>query len=163
MRLSTSSLLLALPIVIFAGAAQTAYAATPVPVVTFRADAKGFKGDSTVARVRVIIPKGWHIQSNAPLDEYLIPTEVKASGEGLCFGKPVFPEPVVKELDALGGKVALFEDTLDIRVTARATKKKTDPKVLAAALENSSVTLRYQACNDSQCLPPKEVKATFAR
>lgn len=157
-----------LPIAFLAAAALSAlgsfaHAASPVPVVTFRADAAGFKGDSAVVKVRAVIPRGWHIQSDAPLDEFLIPTELKTAAEGLRFGKPVFPKPHVKELPALGGKVALFEDTVDIRVTARAVKKKADPKVLAAALENAAVSLRYQACNDAQCLPPKEVKATFVR
>jgi hypothetical protein len=113
--------------------------------------------------VRVIIPKGWHIQSDAPLDEFLIPTEVKASAEGLRFGKPAFPKPLLKDFPALGGKVALFEDTVDVRVSVRAVKRKTDSKVLSSALEKAAVALRYQACNDSQCLPPKEIKATFQK
>jgi hypothetical protein len=142
---------------------SVAQAASPVPVVTFKADPGGFKGDSTVVRVRVIIPKGWHIQSDAPLDEFLIATEVRGMGEGLRFGKPVFPKPLLKDFPALGGKVALFEDTVDVRLPARALKAKTSKKTLASAIEKSVVTLRYQACNDSQCLPPKEVKATFVR
>lgn len=130
-----------------------------VPTVTWRVDPKEIKGDSAVVRVRAVIPRGWHIQSNAPLDEFLIPTELKASGEGVRFGKAVFPRPLLKDFPALGGKVALFEDTVDIAVTARGAKGKPDAKALTAALENSKIGLRYQACNDSQCLPPKEVAA----
>lgn len=137
--------------------------ASPVPTATFRAAPGGFRGDSATVRVRVIIPKGWHIQSDAPLDEFLIPTELKASGEGLRFGKALFPKPLVKDFPALGGKVALFEDTVDVRVSARAAKAGMGAKALLAALEKSVVTLRYQACNDSQCLPPKEITAAFVK
>jgi hypothetical protein len=159
----TFSSLAALAVFAASGLGSAAHAASPVPVVTFKADPGGFKGDSMVVRVRVIIPKGWHIQSDAPLDEFLIPTEVRGMGEGLRFGKPVFPKPLLKDFPALGGKVALFEDTVDVRLPARALKSKTSKKTLGAALEKSAITLRYQACNDSQCLPPKEVKAVFVK
>lgn len=136
---------------------------TPVPEVTYQLAAKDVKGDSAVVRVLAVIPKGWHIQSDKPLDEFLIPTELKAEGAGLRFGKPVFPKPHLKEFPALGGRVALFEDTVAVTLVARAAKGKLDAKGFATALEKSAITLRYQACNDSQCLPPKTVAARFVR
>ena len=95
----------------------------------------------------------------------MIPTELNVTGEGLRLGKASFPAPQLQEFPALGGQVALFSDTVDIFVTAYATKAskankgKQDAKALAAALAKASVALRYQACNDSQCLPPKTVTA----
>jgi hypothetical protein len=160
MRPSVTPLILSLAVVLFPVLAR---AKSPVPDVTFRVAAQDARGDSAVARVKAVIPKGWHIQSDAPLDEFLIPTELKASGEGLRFGKPVFPKPLLKDFPALGGKVALFEDTVEILVTARAAKGKADGKTLVAALAKSTIALRYQACNDSQCLPPKEVTAKFVK
>jgi thiol:disulfide interchange protein DsbD len=131
----------------------------PVPLATFRAEPPGFRGDSATVRVRVVIPDGWHLQSNTPLDDFLIPTEIKTSGEGLVFGAPVFPKAKLKDLEALGGKVALFEDTLVVRVPVRARRGGDAGKALAGA----AVTLRYQACNDSQCLPPKVITAKFEK
>jgi hypothetical protein len=159
MKLLLSTLLLA------AFSAIPAFSASPAPVptATYRADPGGFRGDSASVRVQVIIPKGWHIQSDAPLDEFLIPTEIKASGAGLRFGKAVFPKPLLKDFPALGGKVALFEDTVNVRVPAHSAKAKANPKALNKALEKSVVTLRYQACNDSQCLPPKEIRAVYQK
>jgi hypothetical protein len=152
---------------LIAGAAPTpASSKTPIPEVTFQLAAKDVKGDSAVVRVLAVIPKGWHIQSDKPLDEFLIPTELKAEGEGVRFGKPVFPKPLMKEFPALGGKVALFEDTVRITVVARGAKGKSsklDANGFATALEKSAITLRYQACNDSQCLPPKMVSGRFVR
>jgi hypothetical protein len=162
MRHLTNPLILAL-VLGFNPAFSSGISKSSVPDVTFRVAAKDVKGDSAKVRVRAIVPKGWHIQSNAPLDEFLIPTELKTSGEGVNFGKSVFPKPLMKDFPALGGKVALFEDTIHIVVAAKSAKPKTDAKTLTAALEKSVLVLRYQACNDSQCLPPKEVKATFVR
>ena len=138
--------------------ASATFAVTPAPTATFRYNPEGFKGDSTRLVVNVSIPKGWHIQSNAPLDEFLIPTELKSEGEGLSFGKPVFPKPILEDFPALGGKVALFAGNIEVKVPV--TRK--NSKVKGDALKSAVVTLRYQACNDSQCLPPKEITAKYA-
>jgi hypothetical protein len=129
-------------------------AATVTPDVTFRFDPEAFRGDSTRLVVRVGLPRGWHVQSNAPLDSFLIPTTVSAEGEGLKFGTPEFPPPLEKEFPALGGKVALFEGEFDVRVPVR----RENPGIKAAALRSVKVKLGYQACNDTQCLPPKTVE-----
>jgi hypothetical protein len=154
---------LALTLTLAASAVAFTNSKSPVPTVTSSVAAKDLKGDSALVRVRVVIPKGWHIQSNAPLDEFLIPTEIKASGEGVRFGRASFPKPLMKDFPALGGQVALFEDTVHIALTARAARGKLDAKALSAALEKSTLSLRYQACNDSQCLPPKEVAAKWVK
>jgi hypothetical protein len=86
---------LTLPLSALLLAASLSYAVTPAPTATFRFKPEGFKGDSARMVVSVSIPKGWHIQSNAPLDEFLIPTELKTEGEGLTFGKAIFPKPIL--------------------------------------------------------------------
>ena len=132
--------------------------AAPQPKVAFHFEPDGFKGDSTRLIVHVSLPKGWHIQSNAPLDSFLIPTTVHAEGKDLAFGSPVFPKPVEKDFPALGGKVALFQGDFDIIVPV----KRNGRKIKAAALKAVKVRLGYQACNDTQCLPPFTVEATRA-
>ena len=140
--------------VVSAAAQQPPPSKFPVPVATYRVDPAGFRKDSTTLHVRLMVPKGWHIQSNAPLDEFLIPTALVAVGKDLRFGNAVFPKPVIKELEALGGKVALFEDTVNIRLPVRRLKPAGDPKVAA-------LSLRYQACNDTQCLPPRTIGVRY--
>jgi hypothetical protein len=163
MRLNPTPLKFFLAFTLVAASAAVASSKTPVPEVTYRVSAADVKGDSAIVRVKAVIPKGWHIQSNAPLDEFLIPTELKTTGEGLRFGKASFPKPLLKDFPALGGKVALFEDTVNITVAARAAKGKMDAKAFTNTLAKSSIVLRYQACNDSQCLPPKDVVGKFVK
>lgn len=136
---------------------------SPVPDVTFRVDPSGIRGDSAALQVRVVIPTGWHIQSNAPLDDFLIPTVVTAEREGVRFGTPVFPRPLLKEFPALGGEVALFEDTVEIRVPAWRKGAGKDPAAAVRLLAGTSVILRYQACDDSQCLPPRTIPARYVK
>ncbi len=129
------------------------------PKVTYHFEPNGFKGDSTKMVVHVSLPVGWHIQSNAPLDSFLIATTVTAEGKDLAFGKAVFPKAMEKDYPALGGKVALFEGDLDIGVPV----KRSGPKIKSDALKAVKVKLGYQACNDTQCLPPKEIDAVLIR
>ena len=126
------------------------------PKVHFRFDPNGFRGDSTQLIVNVSLPEGWHIQSYAPLDSFLIPTRVHAEGPGLEFGTPIYPKPVEEDFPALGGKVALFQGSFDIRVPVKKASRKTG----VAALKAVKVSLRYQACNNTQCLPPREIVAS---
>ena len=133
------------------------YAASPAPTATFRFSPEGFKGDSTRMIVKVNIPKGWHIQSNAPMDEFLIPTVLKVENEELKFGKSVFPKPIIEDFPALGGKVALFEGNIEVKVPV----VRKNAKVTAETFGDTRVAVRYQACNNSQCLPPKEITAKF--
>lgn len=131
------------------------------PVVTYAEVPGRTRGDSLELRVRIVVPKGWHIQSNAPLDDFLIPTTVTATGEGLRFGAPVFPKARIMPFEILGGDVAVFEDTVDVRVPAWRKAAAADAPGTRRALQKAAVRVRYQACDDTQCLPPKEVEAKY--
>ena len=101
----------------------------------------------------VDIASGYHMNSHKPLDSYLIPTTLTPqlpAGFTLAdtvypVGKNLkFPFSPDKPLNVYTGSV-----TLRLRVSAED----------AAALGNASIpiTLRYQACNNSACLPPVKV------
>jgi hypothetical protein len=128
----------------------------PAPAVTFRyLDAPGDSGKpNRVLRVRVEIAPGWHINSNAPLDEFLVPTTVKAQAEGMGFGMPRFPAPERVRSEAMGGDMLLFSGAFDIVIPAvggpGGFPKPAQPP------PRTRVTLRYQACDHSTCYPPKE-------
>ena len=152
MSIQTKILSLAFPFLLAAAAM-----AGITPKVTYHFEPSGFKGDSTRMVMHVSLPAGWHIQSNAPLDSFLIATTVVAEGKDLTFGKAVFPKSLEKDYPALGGKVALFEGEFDIGVLV----KRSGPKIRSEALKSVKVKLGYQACNDTQCLPPNEIDAVF--
>ncbi len=130
-----------------------------VPEVSFRYEPHGFSADTTTLVIRATVPEGWYVQSNTPLDEFLIPTSVRASGVGLTFGDPAFPPHVVKHMEVLGGDLALFEGTFEVKVPVR----RKSGRVPQDALTKADVVLRYQACDSSQCLPPREVQAVYSR
>jgi hypothetical protein len=104
----------------------------------------------------VEIAPGWHINSDAPLDEFLVPTRVDAKGEGREFGKPRYPRPERVHSEAMGGDMLLFSGAFDVDVPVVRRIAPRNPGV-ARDSTRTRVTLRYQACDQATCFPPKEV------
>jgi thioredoxin:protein disulfide reductase len=109
-------------------------------------------GDRVEGTITVTIPPDWHIQSNKPLDEFAIKTEVTFDPATADFVSAVYPQHKLETFAFSGGqKVAVYEGTLQIPFVANL-------KPNAATIR---ATLRYQACNDKVCLPPKSVSGEF--
>ncbi len=107
-------------------------------------------GAESVLRVTVTIRPGWHVNSDAPLDPYLIPTQVRVElPQGWSGGKPVYPPSRLVKLAFSEEKLAVFEGRFVVTVTVRAGGGPR-PEVLHGTVE-------AQACNDQLCLAPAEV------
>lgn len=111
------------------------------------------RGSEFQAAVVVEIARGYHMNSHKPTDPYLIPTTLTAEmPAGIELRDTIFPAGKLekfsfspnKQLDVYTGSV-----TLRLRLAVQD----------AAALGATTIpaTLRYQACNDSACLPPVKV------
>jgi thiol:disulfide interchange protein DsbD len=116
---------------------------TIVPVEPLKA------GQPAVIGVELSIAKPYHINSNRPLEDYLIPTSVEFEPiAGVAFGKIVFPAAPVKKLPVSDSPMAVFEGVVKISVEIT-------PDV---SLHEKDIVLkgkvRYQACDDRACLPP---------
>ena len=110
-------------------------------------------GKEFQAAVVVDIARGFHMNSHKPSDQYLIPTTLTPQlPAGIELVETIYPPGKLekfafspdKPLDVYTGSV-----TLRLRLTAQTS----------AALGATTIpmTLRYQACNDSSCLPPVKV------
>lgn len=124
---------------------------TPVAPVTVAA------GKSAQVPIRFTLTKGFHVNSNLPRSELLIPTVLTL--------KPPVPE-VSFEITYPKGEDLSFEFApkeklnvytgefvLNIHVKAARTAATGTHKVAG--------DLRYQACNDRACFPPKKVPVVF--
>ncbi|MBI5445273.1 MAG: thioredoxin family protein, partial [Deltaproteobacteria bacterium] len=129
-------------------------------VVTLRLAAGAEKlvaGEPFRLAVVATIAPGWHVNSNTPAEDYLIPT-IAALGpaDGLSFGPPAYPAHHEKKLPFSDKPLALYEGETVIVVEG-----KTDPTA-AAGPRTLGATLDFQPCNDAQCLAPAQVEATLA-
>jgi len=124
------------------------------PVVTVRAvppSGTVEAGSVAVVTVELSIRSPYHINSNQPLEEYLIPTSLNLEPvSGLEIQDILFPVAAIKKLEVSDSPMALFEGTVNIEVQV----------VPAASLAGRDVvlqgTVRYQACDDTTCLPPAD-------
>ena len=115
------------------------------------------RGKEFQAAIVVKIATGYHMNSHKPSDSYLIPTTLTPQlPEGFTLAEAVYPSghnekfpfSPDKPLNVYSGSV-----TLRLRLTAE------DGAALGAT--TIPVTLRFQACNNSACLPPVKVPVSL--
>jgi thioredoxin:protein disulfide reductase len=140
-------LLLVLPLVLVAALARAAD-----DPVTARLQA----GPSE-AVTEVTIAPGWHINAHEPRDEFLIPTTLDLSPpQGETAGAVRWPTPVERTLAFSAGKpLLLYEGT--VKLSAPITGS------AGAASGPTRARFRFQACNDTTCLPPRTLELVAER
>jgi thiol:disulfide interchange protein DsbD len=114
------------------------------------------RGKAFEAAVVVQIAEGYHMNSHKPSDAYLIPTTLTPKlPEGIHLVDTIYPPGRLKKfafspdkpLDVYSGSV-----TLRVKLTAQ------DSAAIGAT--TIPMILRYQACNNSACLPPVKIPVT---
>ena len=113
------------------------------------------KGRSVRATVTMDIPHGLHVQSNKPLDKFLVATKLDVeTPSGMSVGPISYPRPLMRKLKFSKGNVAVYEGKAMIRFNV------TVPANYSGGSGEIKGKLRFQACNDESCFPPvtREVK-----
>jgi DsbC/DsbD-like thiol-disulfide interchange protein len=108
-------------------------------------------GATVEAKMSVQLRTGYHINSNTPADAYLIPLKLTWAAGPLQATEVVYPKPQMEKYSFSPDPLSVFSGQFDIL-----TKFKVLP---AAAPGPTAITgkLRYQACTDRMCFPPKNV------
>ena len=117
----------------------------------------GKRGASVEARIPVSVQPGFHVNSNTPSEEYLIPLKVtwKATG-ALEGGQIVYPKPSLEKYEFADKPLSVFTGDFSLAANFKvATNAPAGPGVAAGQL-------RYQACNDRACFPPRTVEISVA-
>ncbi len=113
------------------------------------------RGGTAKATVVMDIPGGLHVNSNRPGSEYAIPTVIKASATGAKVGGIVYPR-------GKNRKLSFSEDTINVyEGRAVFTFNVNVPAKYQGSTIRIPVTVRYQACTDEVCYPPKNKEITL--
>ncbi len=116
-------------------------------------------GETVHAVLGVTVPGKYHLQSNAPLDEFLVPTVLTVTPpEGWTMSEVVYPEPVLLDAPDLSDvPMAVFEHEFVIGVAIRIGVD-VEPGTYPIGIK-----LQYQACDDKLCYAPthKEFRSTI--
>jgi thiol:disulfide interchange protein DsbD len=145
MRLATAVALL----IVFPSLALAQFRG-PRAEVTPLVESEARAGGSVRAALEVRLPPQLHVQSNAPRDPSLIPTQLTFNTPtGVRATEIVFPKATDFQQAGLPQPLAVFEHEFAIGVQFE----------LAASAAPGTVdvpgTLRYQACDDKVCFPPQ--------
>ncbi len=114
-------------------------------------------GETVRIAAKVTIEDGWHVNSNTPTFDYLIPTKLDLELPAGWPGETLhYPKHEMKTFAFADQPLAVYDGEAvilaEVKVPAGAGR---GPAEVRAAL-------RYQACNDSQCLPPVTTNATVS-
>jgi hypothetical protein len=113
------------------------------------------RGSSTRGTVVMSIPGGLHVNSNRPNSEYLIPTTVRLTTVGARVSGVTYPRGKNRKFQFSENVLSVYEGRVSFpfRLTVPANFKGNTVRVRAV--------VRYQACNDEVCFPPKTQEITL--
>jgi len=113
------------------------------------------RGGSSRGTIVMDIPGGLHVNSNRPNSEYAIPTSVRVSGTGAKIGGISYPRGKSRRFQFSEDAINVYEGRtiFNFNVSVPANFKGNTVKVRAV--------VRYQACTDEVCYPPKNKEITF--
>lgn len=108
-------------------------------------------GARAVAPLRFRIADGFHVNSNQPDSDLLIPTSLKLTPPpGFLIGKMVYPKgkPFALEF-APAEKLSVYSGEILIKVPVTVSRK------MKKGSYEITGELSYQACDNHSCYPPK--------
>jgi thiol:disulfide interchange protein DsbD len=110
----------------------------------------GKRGAAVQAKIPMAVDPGFHVNSNAPNEQYLIPLKLTWKSTGaLEAGQIVYPKATQEKYEFSEKPLSVFTGKFDVTANFKvAANAPAGPGVAVGAL-------RYQACNDKMCFPPK--------
>lgn len=96
------------------------------------------------------IENGWHINSNKPNEDYLIPSNIEISPK-IKILETIYPKAHDVKFSFSDVPVSVYENRITIKVKAIIDNSFPENK------KSLTVTLNYQACNNQTCLAPNQV------
>jgi thiol:disulfide interchange protein DsbD len=112
-------------------------------------------GGTVEVKTALQMRPGYHCNSNTPSDDYLIPLKLTWTPGPFEAPQVAYPKPQMEKFNFSDKPLSVY--TGDFVITT---------KFKVAANANPGTTflsgkLRYQACNDRMCLPPKTVDVSL--
>jgi len=103
------------------------------------------------------VAKGYHINSNQPKSEFLIPTALKIDATtDIVIGKTIYPDGQDMSFAfAPDEKLNVYTGDFIVNVVVHPLSSVQPGKYVVRG------TLRYQACDNTACYPPKNLPVSF--
>jgi thioredoxin:protein disulfide reductase len=98
---------------------------------------------------------GWHINSNKPNDEFLIPSKVSLKRKNAKLVRVTYPKAENLNLSVSDKPVSVFSGKVKIEVDLIIEK------TIQSGKQEIPIEFSYQACNDQTCMPPTDIVANL--
>ena len=124
---------------------KSVLAVAPVEKLTIHRGATG------EVRIKAGLQQGFHVNSNTPSEDYLIPLKLTWAKEPLQAEQVVYPKPQMEKYDFSPTPLSVFSGNFEIVTRFKApADARNGPAIMNGKL-------RYQACNNKECLPPRTI------
>ena len=110
------------------------------------------RGATVQAKLKVVLQPGYHANSNTPSEDYLIP--LKLTWEKGPLDSPVvaYPKGQMEKYEFSDKPISVYTGNFELVTTFKVAPNATvGPTIMAGKL-------RYQACSNKACFPPKTVE-----
>jgi len=138
------------------GSAQTpgkapSLSMAPVPLTTAQ------RAHATMVKLVFRVPPGYHINSNTPRSEFLIPTALKMDlPTDIILGKIEYPAGEDRSFPfSPDEKLSVYSGDFTIALAVHPLHSVVPGKYVMRGV------LRYQACDNAACYPPKNLPVNF--
>ncbi len=145
-----AGLLLSLPVYLIAqtGGAHVVSVAPPQGLAARR-------GSEAQVPLRLVIRSGYHINSNTPAEEYLIPTALNWESAPLTVLGVSFPKAESVQYEFSEKPLLVYSGVVTV------VSRFAIPSGASSGTTTLKGKLRYQACTDKMCLAPRTLDITI--
>ena len=112
-------------------------------------------GTTVEVKLPLQLREGYHVNTNKPPDPYLIPLRLTWESGPITAAEVVYPKPELHKVEFFAGPLPVFTGKFELITHFKV------PASVPPGLVNIAGKLRYQACNDRMCLPPKTIDITL--
>jgi hypothetical protein len=98
------------------------------------------------------VKNGYHVNSNTPADEFLIPLRFTWTEDTVKVQDVLYPKPQMQKFPFSEKAMSVYEGDVKTQVKFKV------PPTATRGLTQLTGKLRYQACNDRMCLPPRTLE-----
>ena len=114
------------------------------------------RGASADVKLKLELRPGFHVNSDKPTDDYLIPLKLTWSKDPLQAEQVTYPKPQMEKYDFSLTPLSVFSGNFEIVTHFKAPSSASPGPVMMNG------KLRYQACNNKECLAPKNLDVAIA-
>ncbi len=114
------------------------------------------RGGSARGKIVLSIPSGLHVNSNRPENEFAIPTRVRIFAKGVKLSAVNYPRGTTRNFEFTNKPISVYEGQTSFGFTVFVPERFRGENISIRA------AVRFQACTDEVCYPPKTVEITLS-